>query len=205
MREGRCATIPMRLARLGVIVAIAGAAFWVTGCMERVFYQPTREATPLPVELKRAGAVSVEFQSKDGTHLHGWFVPARDGLKAAEHAPTILHVHGNAGNISAYWMGYDEFHRLGKATKRPRMLGFQAAGAAPIYFNKVVEHPETIATAIRIGNPASWDLAVAAMRDSGGSVDIVTDEAILAAQSWLATNEGIFVEPASAASIAGLP
>jgi threonine synthase len=111
---------------------------------------------------------------------------------------------GNAGNISAYWMGYDEFHRNGKATRRPRMLGFQAAGAAPIYFNKVVEHPETIATAIRIGNPASWDKAVAAMRDSGGSVDIVTDEAILAAQSWLATNEGIFVEPASAASIAGL-
>ena len=111
---------------------------------------------------------------------------------------------GNAGNISAYWLGYDEFFRLGKATKRPRMAGFQAAGSAPIYFGQVVEKPETIATAIRIGNPASWDLATAAIRESGGSIDIVTDEEILAAQQWLAAHEGIFVEPASAASIAGL-
>jgi threonine synthase len=84
------------------------------------------------------------------------------------------------------------------------MLGFQAAGSAPIFHNKVVANPETVATAIRIGNPASWDKATAAMRDSGGAVDIVTDEEILAAQAWLAANEGIFVEPASAASIAGL-
>ncbi|MHA3773021.1 threonine synthase [Verrucomicrobiota bacterium sgz303538] len=111
---------------------------------------------------------------------------------------------GNAGNISAYWMGYEEFHQLGKATRRPRMIGFQAAGSAPIYHNKVIDNPETIATAIRIGNPASWDLATAAMRDSGGGVDIVTDEEILAAQLWLSANEGIFVEPASAASVAGL-
>jgi threonine synthase len=111
---------------------------------------------------------------------------------------------GNAGNISAYWMGYDEFQRLGKATKLPKMTGFQAAGSAPIFHGKVVEKPETIATAIRIGNPASWDLANAAIRDSGGSIDIVTDAEILFAQQWLAANEGIFVEPASAASIAGL-
>ncbi len=111
---------------------------------------------------------------------------------------------GNAGNISAYWMGYSEFHQLGKATRLPRMVGYQAAGSAPIYYGKVVEKPETIATAIRIGNPASWDLASAAMKDSGGSCGIVTDEEILAAQRWLAANEGIFVEPASAASIAGL-
>ena len=111
---------------------------------------------------------------------------------------------GNAGNISAYWMGYEEFHRLGKSTKRPKMTGFQAAGSAPIYYGKVVEKPETIATAIRIGNPASWDLATAAIRDSGGSIDIVTDAEILFGQQWLAANEGIFVEPASAASIAGL-
>jgi len=111
---------------------------------------------------------------------------------------------GNAGNISAYWMGYEEFHQLGKATKRPKMVGFQAAGSAPIYYNKVVEKPETIATAIRIGNPASWSLASAALRESGGSIDIVTDAEILAAQQWLAAHEGIFVEPASAASIAGL-
>jgi threonine synthase len=111
---------------------------------------------------------------------------------------------GNAGNISAYWMGYEEFHRLGKATKRPKMAGFQAAGSAPIFYGKVIEKPETLATAIRIGNPASWELASAAIRDSGGSIDIVTDAEILAAQQWLAANEGIFVEPASAASIAGL-
>ncbi len=111
---------------------------------------------------------------------------------------------GNAGNISAYWMGDDEFHRLGKATKRPKMTGFQAAGSAPIFFDRVVEKPETVATAIRIGNPASWKLAIGAIRDSDGSIDIVTDDEILAAQQWLAANEGIFVEPASAASIAGL-
>jgi threonine synthase len=84
------------------------------------------------------------------------------------------------------------------------MAGFQAAGSAPIFYGKVVEKPETIATAIRIGNPASWELASAAIRDSGGSIDIVTDAEILAAQQWLAAHEGIFVEPASAASIAGL-
>ena len=108
---------------------------------------------------------------------------------------------GNAGNVSAYWMGYREFHAAGRATKLPVMTGFQAAGSAPIFYNKVIEHPETVATAIRIGNPASWDLATAAMRDSGGAVDIVTDAEILEAQFWLAKNEGIFVEPASAASI----
>ncbi len=111
---------------------------------------------------------------------------------------------GNAGNISAYWLGYSEFFDLKKATRRPRMIGFQASGSAPIFHNQVVENPETVASAIRIGNPASWDFATAALKESRGAIDIVTDEEILAAQSWLAANEGIFVEPASAASIAGL-
>lgn len=111
---------------------------------------------------------------------------------------------GNAGNISAYWRGYREFHELGRSRQLPRMLGFQAAGSAPIFHNRVIEHPETVATAIRIGNPASWELASEAIRVSRGGIDIVTDEEILAAQAWLASNEGIFVEPASAASIAGL-
>ena len=84
------------------------------------------------------------------------------------------------------------------------MLGFQAAGAAPIYFDRVIEHPETAASAIRIGNPASWKMANAAFKESGGAIDIVTDEEIFAAHSWLASNEGLFVEPASAASVAGL-
>jgi len=111
---------------------------------------------------------------------------------------------GNAGNITAYWAGYREFQEQGKSKNLPAMAGFQAAGAAPIYHNRVVEDPETIASAIRIGNPASWKQARAALDESKGFIDIVTDEEILAAQSWLASNEGIFVEPASAAPIAGL-
>jgi threonine synthase len=111
---------------------------------------------------------------------------------------------GNAGNISAYWLGYKEFHALGKASRLPVVLGFQAAGAAPIFHKRIIEKPETYATAIRIGNPASWDKANAAIAESGGAIDIVTDEEIFTAQMWLASHEGIFVEPASAASIAGL-
>src|SRR5438067_6414002 len=111
---------------------------------------------------------------------------------------------GNAGNITAYWAGYREYQAHGRSTKSPAMIGFQAAGAAPIFHNKVISNPETIASAIRIGNPASWKQARAAMDESKGDVDLVTDQEILTAQSWLAQNEGIFVEPASAASIAGL-
>jgi len=111
---------------------------------------------------------------------------------------------GNAGNITAYWKGYTEFHALGRSTRLPAMIGFQAAGSAPVFHGRVVEQPSTLATAIRIGNPASWQGARDAISQSGGAVDIVTDQEILAAQRWLAANEGIFVEPASAASVAGL-
>jgi threonine synthase len=111
---------------------------------------------------------------------------------------------GNAGNITAYWAGYREYHALGRSTKLPAMIGFQAAGAAPIFHNRIVEQPETVASAIRIGNPASWKQARAVIIESGGAIDVVSDEEILAAQTWLAQHEGIFVEPASAASIAGL-
>src|SRR3989440_669926 len=111
---------------------------------------------------------------------------------------------GNAGNITAYWAGYREFNARGRSTTLPAMIGFQASGAAPIFHNKVIENPETIASAIRIGNPASWKQARAALDESKGDVDVVTDEEILTAQSWVAQNEGIFVEPASAAPIAGL-
>jgi threonine synthase len=111
---------------------------------------------------------------------------------------------GNAGNITAYWKGYKEFHAAGRSTRLPRMVGFQAAGSAPIFHGAPVERPETVATAIRIGNPASWQGASDAVSESGGCIDIVSDEEILAAQAWLASNEGIFVEPASAASVAGL-
>jgi threonine synthase len=111
---------------------------------------------------------------------------------------------GNAGNITAYWKGYVEYAADGIATHRPRMWGYQAAGAAPIVDGAPVLNPETIATAIRIGNPASWDYAIAARDESGGYIDKVTDEQILSAYHLLASREGVFVEPASAAGVAGL-
>jgi threonine synthase len=111
---------------------------------------------------------------------------------------------GNAGNITAYWAGYREYLARERSTKLPSMISFQAAGAAPIFYDRIIDNPETVASAIRIGNPASWKHARAAIIESQGAIDVVTDEDILAAQSWLAQQEGIFVEPASAASIAGL-
>ena len=111
---------------------------------------------------------------------------------------------GNAGNITAYWKGYKEYWEREKADALPKMLGFQAEGAAPIVRGKVIEKPETIATAIRIGNPASWKQAVAARDESGGLIDMVSDEQILEAYGMMANQEGIFCEPASAASLAGV-
>jgi threonine synthase len=111
---------------------------------------------------------------------------------------------GNAGNISAYWMGYKEYHAHGKMARLPKMMGWQAEGAAPIVRKERVDCPKTIATAIKIGNPASWKLAEAARDESGGMIDMVTDDEILQAYSLLASREGVFVEPASAASIAGV-
>jgi threonine synthase len=111
---------------------------------------------------------------------------------------------GNAGNITAYWRGYVEYSRDGVSKRQPRMLGWQAAGAAPLVHGEPVPHPETIATAIRIGNPASWDGAIAARDESGGAIESVTDAQILEAYRALASLEGVFVEPASAASVAGL-
>jgi threonine synthase len=111
---------------------------------------------------------------------------------------------GNAGNITAYWKGYREYQDAGRLTKLPRMLGFQAAGAAPIVEGRPIENPETVATAIRIGRPASWYGATAAATESGGAIASVTDEEILAAYRYLAQEESVFCEPASAASVAGL-
>jgi threonine synthase len=111
---------------------------------------------------------------------------------------------GNAGNITAYWKGYREYAADGLATRTPRMFGYQASGAAPIVDGAPVLKPQTIATAIRIGNPASWEYAVAARDESGGLIDKVTDRQILSAYRLLASREGVFVEPASAASVAGL-
>ena len=120
-------------------------------------------------------------------------------------APDLLCIPvGNAGNITAYWKGFQEYRAAGKADTTPRMMGFQAAGAAPIVLGLPVEVPQTVASAIRIGNPASWKQATNARDESGGIIDAVTDEEILEAYRLLASKEGIFGEPASAASVAGL-
>jgi len=111
---------------------------------------------------------------------------------------------GNAGNITAYWKGYKEYHKANRSETLPRMLGFQAVGSAPIVENRIIEKPETIATAIRIGNPASWKQAVEARDESGGLIDSVTDEEITWAYRFVAEREGVFVEPASAATVAGV-
>jgi threonine synthase len=155
-------------------------------------------------ELATEPGISV-VNSINPYRLEGQKTASFEIIDALGDAP---HIHvlpvGNAGNTTAYWRGYVEYHKLNRSTRLPRMLGFEAAGAAPIFHGRVIEQPETEASAIRIGNPASWNLANTAFQDSGGAIDIVTDEEIFAAQSWLATKEGLFVEPASAASIAGL-
>ncbi len=111
---------------------------------------------------------------------------------------------GNAGNITAYWMGYQEYHQSKRIDSLPKMMGFQAEGAAPIVLHRIVPNPDTVATAIRIGNPASWKTAERARDESGGVIESVTDDEILKAYGILARTEGIFAEPASAAGIAGL-
>lgn len=143
--------------------------------------------------------------SVNPVRLQGQKTAAFEIVDALGDAPDIhcLPV-GNAGNISAYWMGFKEYKADGIASKTPAMWGFQAAGAAPFVAGHPIEKPETLATAIRIGNPASWDLAVDARDSSGGLIDAVTDDQILEAYRLLAAREGVFVEPASAASVAGL-
>jgi threonine synthase len=111
---------------------------------------------------------------------------------------------GNAGNISAYWQGFNDYRDAGLVDTRPVMLGFQAAGAAPLVLGQRVERPQTVATAIRIGAPASWDLAIRARDESGGAIAAVSDQEILGAYRDLARLEGVFCEPASAASVAGV-
>ncbi len=137
--------------------------------------------------------------------LQGQKTAAFEIVDVLEDAPDFHFIPvGNAGNISAYFLGYKEYFAAGRSKKLPRMCGFQAAGAAPIVLGKKVDNPETIATAIRIGNPASWQFAVNAVKDSKGTMDMVTDEEILEAYRLVAKLEGVFCEPASAASIAGL-
>jgi len=137
--------------------------------------------------------------------IEGQKTAAFEIVDALGDAPDYLFIPvGNAGNITAYWKGFVEYYRVGKTNHTPGMMGFEAEGADPIVRGEVIENIETIATAIRIGNPASWQGAVAARSESGGIIDCVSDEEFLAASRLLATKEGIFSEPASAASLAGL-
>jgi threonine synthase len=137
--------------------------------------------------------------------LEGQKTAAFEIVDANGDAPDLLFIPvGNAGNITAYWRGFVEYFQAERASRKPRMMGWQAAGAAPIVRGEPVEEPQTVASAIRIGNPASWQGAVGARDDSGGVIDAVTDEEILDAYRLLAQEEGIFAEPASAAALAGL-
>jgi threonine synthase len=143
--------------------------------------------------------------SVNPNRIAGQKTAAYEVCEALGDAPEVLAIPvGNAGNITAYWKGFGECAELGRATLHPKMYGFQAAGAAPLVLGKPVSDPQTVATAIRIGNPATWTGATAARDESGGLIEAVTDDEILEAYRLLAGKEGLFVEPASAASVAGL-
>jgi threonine synthase len=162
------------------------------------------DALRLVRELGERGGVTV-VNSINPFRIEGQKTAAFEICDALGDAPNVHCMPvGNAGNITAYWKGYREYERDGLTARSPRMLGWQAAGAAPLVHGEPVAHPETIATAIRIGNPASWDGAIAARDESDGAIGAVRDEQILDAYRMLASLEGVFVEPASAASVAGL-
>jgi threonine synthase len=155
-------------------------------------------------ELGERGGVTI-VNSINPFRIEGQKTAAFEICDALGNGPDVHCIPvGNAGNITAYWRGYCEYARDGIVSTQPRMLGWQAAGAAPLVHGEPVPHPETIATAIRIGNPASWEGAIAARDESGGAINAVTDAQILDAYRMLASLEGVFVEPASAASVAGL-
>ncbi len=172
------------------------------------------QVVPVHGNFDRALEIVRELGERPGVEVVNSVNPVRiEGQKTAAFeivdvlgdAPTIHSIPvGNAGNITAYWRGYSEYAAAGRATRTPRMLGWQASGAAPIVRGEPVLHPETLATAIQIGNPASWQGAVDARDQSGGHIGEVTDAQIIEAYRMLAAEEGCFVEPASAASVAGL-
>lgn len=161
-------------------------------------------ALKLVRDLAEQGSMTL-VNSVNPYRIEGQKTGAFEIVDALGDAPDILALPvGNAGNITAYWRGFSEYYRAGKASHCPRMFGFQATGAAPIVCGAPVENPQTIATAIRIGNPASWRGAVAARDESGGLIEAVSDDEILAAYHLLAEREGVFCEPASAACVAGI-
>src|SRR3954470_1028914 len=162
------------------------------------------EALDIVRELGEQPGVEV-VNSVNPVRIEGQKTAAFEIVAALGDAPTAHCIPvGNAGNITAYWRGYSEDAARGRATRTPRMLGWQAAGAAPLVRGEPVPHPETLATAIQIGNPASWQGALDARDQSGGHIGAVTDAQIIEAYRLLAADEGCFVEPASAAAVAGL-
>ena len=162
------------------------------------------QALKLVRDLAEQGSITL-VNSVNPYRIEGQKTGAFEIIEELGDAPDILALPvGNAGNITAYWRGFSEYHQLGKASRRPKMFGFQAAGAAPIVNGAPVENPQTVATAIRIGNPASWRGATTARDESGGLIEAVSDDEILAAYRFLAEREGVFCEPASAAGVAGI-
>lgn len=162
------------------------------------------QALKAVVELTEKHPITL-VNSINSYRLEGQKTAAFEICDALGNAPDYLVIPvGNAGNISAYWMGFCQYMSLGLTTERPKMVGFQAEGAAPIVRGYPIDKPETVATAIRIGNPVRWQQAKEAANSSGGYIDLVTDAEIISAYELIASREGIFAEPASAASIAGL-
>ncbi len=162
------------------------------------------DALRLAREITSRHAIAL-VNSVNPFRIEGQKTAAFEIADALGDAPDVLAIPvGNAGNITAYWRGFVEYHHMERTSRRPRMLGFQAAGAAPLVHGAPVKSPQTVASAIRIGNPASWKTAIAARDESGGSIEAVTDDEILAAYRRLAAEEGVFCEPASAACVAGL-
>jgi threonine synthase len=182
--------------KLGQALIYGAEVIAIQGNFDRALELVRQMAEAYPITL---------VNSLNPYRLEGQKTAAFELIESLGDAPDWLCVPmGNAGNITAYWMGFKQYHALGKSTKLPRMMGFQAAGSAPLVDGKVCPNPETIATAIRIGNPANWVKAIAVQNESQGQFNSVTDAEILQAYRILAGEEGIFCEPASAASIAGL-
>jgi threonine synthase len=184
------------LGKLAQALLYGAEVLAIKGNFDRALEIVREMATLYPVTL---------VNSINPYRLEGQKTAAFEIVEALGDAPDWLCIPvGNAGNITAYWMGFCQYHTAGLCDRLPRMMGFQAAGASPLITGKVVTHPETLATAIRIGNPANWERAIAVQSASQGQFNAVTDEEILEAYRILASQEGIFCEPASAASVAGM-
>jgi threonine synthase len=184
------------LGKLGQALIYGAEVIAINGNFDKALDLVRQMAEQYPITL---------VNSINPYRIEGQKTAAFEVIEALGEAPDWLCIPvGNAGNITAYWTGFNQYHAAGKSHKLPRMMGFQAAGSAPIVTGKVVENPETVATAIRIGNPANWTRAIAVQTESGGAFNSVTDDEIMAAYRLLAGEEGVFCEPASAASVAGL-